>query len=98
MNIARPATGFLINEPPNFATYLAGFANQWPRINAHWDGVKARLKMTGHKEGEPVGHPLHRIFEALGSKEGLFPTIRVAYFVFADTLTFVAIAVSEPEA
>jgi hypothetical protein len=97
MNIARPASGFLISEPTNFASYLAGFSNQWPRLLLHWEGVKERLKMTAHKEGQPVGHPLHRIFEALGSIEGQFPTIRVAYFVFADTLTFIAIAVLQPD-
>jgi hypothetical protein len=97
MNIARPATGFLIREPTSFAKYLNGFTNRWPRVLSHWEGVKDRLKMTAHKEGQAVGHVLHRVFEALGSIEGQFPTIRVAYFVFADTLTFVAIAVVDPE-
>jgi hypothetical protein len=54
--------------------------------------------MTAHKEGAAVGHPLHRVFEAVGSNEGQFPTIRVAYFVFADTLSFVAIVILDPEA
>ncbi len=97
MNIARPATGFLISEPANFVTYLSGFANRWPRVLSHWEGVKERLKMTAHKEGEAVGHVLHRVFEALGSTEGQFPSLRVAYFVFADTLTFVAIVVIDPQ-
>jgi hypothetical protein len=98
MNIARPASGFLISEPASFAAYLAGFTNRWPRVLRHWDGVKDRLKMTAHREGQAVGHILHRVFEALGSSDGQFPTIRVAYFVFADTLTFIAIVVIEPEA
>jgi hypothetical protein len=98
MNIARPATGFLIKEPSNFSDYLSGFIGKWPRILSHWEDVKSRLKMTAHREGEAVGHPLHRVFEASGSTEGKFPTLRVAYFVFADTLTFIAIIVIEPEA
>lgn len=97
MHIARPATGFLIKEPVNFVEYLSGFTKKWPRVLSHWDGVKDRLKMTGHKEGEAVGHVLHRVFEAIGSVEGGFPTIRVAYSVFGDTLTFVAITVVDPE-
>lgn len=97
MNIARPATGFLIEEPATFAEYLASFTARWPRVLDHWDGIKERLKMTAHREGEAVSHILHRVFEALGSAEGQFPTIRVAYFVFADRLTFIAISVIDPE-
>jgi hypothetical protein len=52
--------------------------------------------MTGHKEGEAVGHVLHRVFEAIGTQDGQIPTIRVAYFVFADTLTFIAVTVTDP--
>jgi hypothetical protein len=88
MNIARPATGFLIDEPSHFMPYLRGFLSQWPRVLEHWEGVKERLKMTAHKEGEPFGQNfLQRVFEALGSITGRFPTIRVLYSVFADTLT-----------
>ena len=96
MNIARPATGFLINEPASFAIYLAGFANKWPRLALHWAAIKERLKMTAHKEGQSIGQPLHRVFEAIGDAKLELPTIRVAYFVFADTLTFVAIIVMDP--
>jgi hypothetical protein len=96
MNIARPATGFLINEPASFAIYLTGFANKWPRLGLHWAATKERLKMTAHKEGQPLGHSLHRVFEATGDANLELPTIRVAYFVFADTLTFVAILVMDP--
>lgn len=95
MNIARPATGFLIKEPASFTAYLAGYANKWPRLASHWDATKDRLKMTAHKEGQSLGHPLHRVFDALGDAAAGLPTVRVAYFVFADTLTFVAIAVLE---
>jgi hypothetical protein len=96
MNIARPATGFLINEPASFVVYLAGFANKWPRLGSHWAAVKDRLKMTAHKEGQSLGHPLHRVFEALGDKSTGLPTIRVAYFVFATELNFIAIVVYDP--
>jgi hypothetical protein len=97
MNIARPATGFLISEPAGFATYLAGYVQKYPRVTNHWNDIKERLKMTAHREGAAVGHPLHRTFESLGSLAAGFPTIRVAYFVFADTLTFIAILVIDPE-
>jgi hypothetical protein len=97
MNIARPATGFLIKEPSHFTAYLNGFVRRWPRVLLHWQGVTERLKMTAHKEGQAVGRsPLRRVFEAVGSIDGGFPTIRVSYFVFADTLTFIAIAVLDP--
>jgi hypothetical protein len=76
---------------------LKGFVRRWPRVLLHWEAVKERLKMTAHKEGQQVGcSPLKRVFEALGSSHGGFPTIRVSYFVFADTLTFVAIAIIDP--
>ncbi len=96
MNIARPATGFEIREPSHFAGYLAGFSNRWPRVQDHWSGIKARLKMTGHREGVAVDAPGERVFEALGSTNGRVPTIRVAYHVLGATLTFLAILVIEP--
>lgn len=97
MNIVRPATGFLIKEPASFAAYLTSYVAKWPRVLEHWDATKNRLKMTAHKEGESIGHVLHRVFEAIGDAGAGLPTIRVAYFVFADTLTFVAILVMDPE-
>jgi hypothetical protein len=97
MDIARPATGFLIREPAHFVTYLAVFANQYPRVLAHWSDTKERLKMTAHREGHPVGHHLRHVFVAEGNAAAGFPTLRVAYFVFADTLTFIAILVVAPQ-
>lgn len=51
MNIARPATGFVISEPPNFESLLHSYAGKWPRVISHWEGIKDRLKMTAHREG-----------------------------------------------
>jgi hypothetical protein len=96
MNIARPATGFRLSEPATFATYLINSEQQWPRARDHWEAVKDRLKMTAHREGVAVGNPANRVFESVGDSTSGFPTIRVAYFVLGDSLTFIAISVFAP--
>jgi hypothetical protein len=99
MNFARPATGFVVTEPDNFKKLLQGHAGRWPRVISHWDGVKARLKMTGHKEGVAVGGNLsNRVFEAEGDVASQLPTIRVAYHVLGDKLEFMKLAVLDPPA
>jgi hypothetical protein len=63
----------------------------------HWEGIKDRLKMTGHKEGVAVGGNLsNKVFEAEGDIESQLPTIRVAYHVLGDKLDFKKLAVIDP--
>jgi hypothetical protein len=99
MNFARPATGFILTEPANFQTLLQSHAGKWPRVISHWEGVKDRLKMTGHKEGVTVGGNLsNRVFEAEGDFASQLPTIRVAYRVLGDHLNFLKLVVLDPPA
>jgi hypothetical protein len=87
MDIAKPLSGFIIDEPPAVKSYIASYAGQWPRLLAYWSDVKARLKQTGHREGKrlEIGPPDARLYVAAGNDQGL-PTIKVAYVVLGDTL------------
>ena len=97
MNIARPATGFIVTEPPNFADLIKSHAGKWPRVASHWEGIKDRLKMTAHKEGAAVeGNLSNRVFEAEGDSAAQLPTIRVAYHVLGDRLDFKKLAILDP--
>jgi hypothetical protein len=43
---------------------LRGHEGKWPRAKQHWEAVKARLKMTGHKEGVAIGGNIsNRLFD-----------------------------------
>lgn len=97
MNFARPATGFILDEPASFNQLLKGYSGKWPRVMEHWAAVKERLKMTGHKEGAAIGGNIsNRVFEAEGDLISGLPTIRVAYHVLGDRLTFKKLAVLDP--
>ena len=98
MNIARPKAGFLLRERDQIAACLAKHAEKWPRLEKHWEGIKDRLKMTGHREGESLGEPGSRVFEAQGSIDSEIPVVRVAYHVLGDTITFLQIDVLDPSA
>jgi hypothetical protein len=99
MNFARPPTGFIVTEPANFDALIQGYAQKWPRVVAYWAATKARLKMTGHKEGAAVGGNLsNRVFEAEGDAASQLPTIRVAYHVLGDKLEFKKLVVLDPPA
>jgi hypothetical protein len=96
MDIARPKDGFHLVEPSTFAQILASAATKWPRVHDHWDGIKERLKITAHREGAGAARAGARVFEALGDTDSGLPTIRVAYYVLGDTVTFKALAVLDP--
>jgi hypothetical protein len=98
MNFARPATGFILTEPANFKELLHSHAGKWPRVISHWEGIKDRLKMTGHKEGAAIGNLSNRVFEAEGDAASHLPTIRVAYYVLGDKLDFKKLVVLDPPA
>lgn len=99
MNIARPATGFIITEPESFKDLLQSHAGKWPRVISHWEGIKDRLKMTAHREGASIGGNLsNRVFEAEGDTASELPTIRVAYHVLGDKLDFKMLVVIDPPA
>ena len=97
MDIARPKDGFRLIEPDTFQQVLASAAGKWPRVFDHWEGIKERLKMTAHREGAGIAKAGRRVFEALGDTDSGLPTIRVAYCVLGDTVTFKAIVVLDPD-
>jgi hypothetical protein len=97
MIFARPASGFILTEPATFKALLESHSQKWPRVISHWQGVRDRLKMTGHKEGAAIrGNLSNRVFEAEGDAAGQLPTIRVAYHVLGDKLDFKKLVVLDP--
>jgi hypothetical protein len=94
MDIAKPQSGFIVDEPATVQSYVASYARQWPRLPAYWSDVKERLKQTGHREGRRVdsGPPGARVFVAEGDGNDL-PAIKVAYVVLGDTLRIRAVMV-----
>lgn len=96
MDIARPKEGFLLREPATFAPIINDAAKRWPRLPAHWAGMKERLKITAHREGAGVIGAGNRVFEAMGDVDGGLPNVRVAYHVLGDTVTFVKIEIFDP--
>src|SRR5713226_1199361 len=97
MNIAKPVTGFKIKEAADIRAELQKHAGKWPRVHSYWDAIKDRLKMTAHKEGVEIGDPGNRVFEAAGESVSGLPTIRVAYHVLGDTLSFLQILIIDPD-
>jgi hypothetical protein len=95
MNIAKPPGGFIIDEPQGVMAMIDAHASQWPRVQAHWSDIKARLRQTGHREGQPVknGPPGTRVYIAAGDESSGLPTIKVAYSVLGDTLRIRMISV-----
>jgi hypothetical protein len=87
MDIAKPQSGFIIDEPATIKSYIATYAGRWPRLPAYWSDVKERLKQTGHREGRRVdsGPRGARVYVADGNGSDL-PTIKVAYVALGDTL------------
>jgi hypothetical protein len=96
MDIARPKAGFILREPPSFKTILDSAAKRWPRVHSHWDGIKERLKITAHREGARAAGAGDRVFEAQGDADSGLPTVRVAYRVLGDTVTFVKLDIIDP--
>lgn len=96
MDIARPKEGFHLREPEGFAKRIADAAKKWPRLPSQWDGIKDRLKITAHREGAIAVGAGARVFEAQGDAELKLPTVRVAYHVLGDTVTFVDFAIIDP--
>ena len=96
MDIARPTTGFLLREPDSIKQVLAEAADRWPRLASHWEGIKERLKITAHREGAGIAKAGDRVFEAQGDSDSGLPTVRVAYHVLGDTVSFVKIDIIDP--
>jgi hypothetical protein len=97
MDIARPKEGFHLREPAEFGQTIAEAAAQWPRLPSHWEGIKERLKVTAHREGARAAGLGERVFEAQGDVGGGLPSVRVAYHVLGDTVTFLKIMIIPPD-
>jgi hypothetical protein len=87
MDIAKPPSGFFIDEPATVKSYIASYAEKWRRLPDYWSDVKDLLTRVGHREGRRVdsGPPGARVYVAEGNGRDL-PTIKVAYVVLGDTL------------
>jgi hypothetical protein len=84
MQVAKPPSGFMMQEPATVAALIASHAKSWPRLAAFWTDIKARLKQTGHREGVAVGRG--RLFIAEGDPASGLPTVKVVYEVLGDIL------------
>jgi hypothetical protein len=94
MDIAKPPGGFFIDEPENVKGAIAAYAEQWARLPAHWDDIKARLAQTGHRQGTRIsGPPGAKLYVAEGHAGSGLPTVKVAYRVLGDTLRIFAVLV-----
>jgi hypothetical protein len=85
MQVAKPPGGFIVQEPAPVAALITSKAKSWPRLPEFWTDIKARLKQTGHREGDPVGRR-GRLFIAEGDAASGLPTVKIVYEVLGDTL------------
>jgi hypothetical protein len=86
MQIARPPDGFHIIERPAVTKLIAAYRERWPRLDVHWEGIKLRLKFTGHREGILVGanRPGYRLFADDGDTSAGLPRIKTVYLPLGD--------------
>jgi hypothetical protein len=89
MNIARPPDGFVVRQSKAVEALIDAHCTQWPRLSAHWLGIRLRLKFTGHREGAWVGpsRPGWRLFVDDGDPSADLPRIRIVYLVLGDTIS-----------
>jgi hypothetical protein len=97
MDIAKPPGGFTVHEPDAVKAMIAGSARRWPRIEAYWSDIKARLAQTGHREGIPVRGPRARLYVADGDNAAGLPRIKVVYSVLGDGLSIHMVMVQAPD-
>jgi hypothetical protein len=95
MQIARPPSGFHVHESPAVTALIAAQAGTFPRLPDFWSSIKARLSMTGHREGAalPRGKPGWRLFVEDGAPEVGLPRVKVIYRPLGDTLTIYMVAI-----
>jgi hypothetical protein len=88
MHIARPPSGFIIQQSKAVEALFEARYAEWPRLSVHWFGIRLRLKFTAHREGVPVAHrPGWRLFVDDGDLSVGLPRIRAVYRVLGDTLS-----------
>jgi hypothetical protein len=84
IQIIRPPDGFEIDEPEGVGRLIDSYAVQWPRLPQFWIDIKARLAMTGHREGIAVSKG--RLFVEDGDEASGLPRVKVAYSILGATL------------
>jgi hypothetical protein len=93
MNIARPPDGFKVTLSPDAQQSVLLLSEKYPAFSGHWVGIKLRLKMTGHKEGEAIPGIDEKGVLAL-EIEGQamrYPAIALIYRALGDKLTILAV-------
>ncbi len=95
MQIARPPDGFRLIERPAVAKLITAHCDRWPRLAEHWEGIKLRLKFTGHREGVLVGktRPGYRLFVDDGDASAGLPRVKTIYLPIGDALMIEIVAV-----
>jgi hypothetical protein len=70
---------------------IEGYAARWPRLPQFWSDIKARLAMTGHREGIAVSRG--RLFVEDGDEASGLPRVKVVCPVLGATLDIEMVAV-----
>ncbi len=80
---------------PAIAALIESRSKDFPRLPEFWSSIKARLSMTGHREGVdlPRGKPGWRLFVEDGQLDAGLPRVKVVYRALGDTLTIYVVAV-----
>jgi hypothetical protein len=90
MNIAKPPDGFKIKSTLEVKAKADYFSSQYLGFNDQWVGLKARIKMVGHR-GTPVpasGAPGNYFAAEIESTDpARCPEFWVIYKILGDTLT-----------
>lgn len=93
MRFARPPDGFKLKIPPTLAAYVAEWVAVDPSRQWVWDGILARVKMLGAREGIDVGG--NRFVMVFKDQPSPGSVIRLTYTINADTLQFISIFLSD---
>lgn len=93
MNMARPASGFVLRERPAVKQTLNDRRHDCPWLDRIYADAVARLRMSGHKEGRvsELNATVRSVVE-LDPQSGQ-KRLGVSYQVSADVLTIRAIRV-----
>jgi hypothetical protein len=86
VKIARPASGFIIKLTPAAKATLDGVIETTPRIADVWAGICDRMKLTAHREGEPLPNG-GLVIQFPGYPAYGIPKVAVCFRVLGDTLT-----------
>ena len=97
MNIARPKDGFDVRiKHEDDKARIAEFKDRSPACARCWDGMMERLRMSAHKDGEPVpflGNGFRAFVTGPDEIAGT-PRILVVYLALGNWVSIQSVAIS----